>query len=215
MDITYLGHASFRLKGKTSTLITDPFGEYIGIKFPKISADIVTVSHEHNDHSDISRISEVKRVIEGPGEYEVAGVSIIGLPTFHDDKKGSERGRNTIYMIEMDDLRIIHLGDLGHRLSEDMLEELGSVDILLIPVGGVYTIGPTEAGEIVRDIEPSIVIPMHYKVDGLNEESFGKLAKVDDFLTEVAMTVEHADKLSIKKAEIGEDKKVVVLQRRT
>src|SRR3990170_1220611 len=155
MDITYLGHASFKLKGKNATLITDPYGSYIGIKFPKTSADIVTISHGHEDHANTASISDVKKVIDGPGEYELAGVSIIGISTFHDDKKGAERGRNTIYIIEMDELRVVHLGDLGHKLSEDTIEELGVVDVLMVPVGGVYTIGPTDAGEIVRDIEPA------------------------------------------------------------
>lgn len=216
MEITYLGHASFKLKGKTATLVTDPFSpDAVGLKFPKTVADIVTISHGHDDHSNVSSVSDYKKVIDGPGEYEVAGVSIIGISTYHDAQKGAERGKNTIYIIEMDGLRLVHLGDLGHRLSEDTLEELGDVDVLFIPVGGIYTIGPAEAVEIVRDIEPGIVIPMHYKVEGLNEAIFGKLSKVDDFISEVALTVERLDKLSIKKGDLGEEKKAVILQRRT
>src|SRR3989344_2827745 len=215
MDISYIGHSFFKLKTKTAVVAIDPFDPAsVGIKYPPQEADIVAVSHAHSDHNFLDKISGMKKVISGPGEYEIMGVSIIGISTFHDDKKGAERGRNTIYIIEMDELRVVHLGDLGHKLSEDTIEELGVVDVLMVPVGGVYTIGPTDAGEIVRDIEPAIVIPMHYSVPGLNAEAFGELAKVDDFLSEVALTVERADKLSLKKAEIGEDKKVVVLERK-
>jgi len=185
------------------------------LKFPKISADLVTVSHAHDDHSFVQAVSGVKKIIDGPGEYEIAGVSIIGSRTYHDSKKGVERGKNTIYVIEMDDLRLVHLGDLGHRLSEDMLEELGEVDVLMIPVGGVYTIGPGEAGEIVRDIEPAITIPMHYKTPGLNPDTFGELSSVDEFLKETGLPVERIEKLSIKKSELGEEMKVVVLEKKS
>lgn len=214
MDITYLGHSSFRLRGKSAVVVTDPFdSKMVGLKYPKVSADIVTVSHDHKDHSSAEQIKDVQMVINGPGEYEVKGVSIIGLQTFHDDKKGQERGKNTIYLLEIDKLRIAHLGDLGHKLEEKTVEDLGTVDILMIPVGGVYTIGSTVASEVIRDIEPSIVIPMHYKSSGMDEKSFGKLSTLDDFLKEVGMTVEEMDKFSIKKSDfIDGESKVVVLK---
>ena len=216
MDITYLGHSSFRLRGKSLSLVSDPFdSKKVGLKFPKISADLVTVSHAHDDHGFVQAVSDVKKVIDGPGEYEISGVSIIGFGTYHDSKKGVERGKNTIYVIEMDDLRLVHLGDLGHRLTEDVLGELGEVDVLMIPVGGIYTIGPSEAGEVVRDIEPRITIPMHYKISGINQEGFGELATVDDFLREVSLPVERLEKLSIKKNELGEEMKVVVLEKKS
>ena len=216
MDITYLGHSSFRLRGKSVSLISDPFDpKKVELKFPKISADLVTVSHAHADHGFVQAVSDVKKIIDGPGEYEISGVSIIGFGTYHDSKKGVERGKNTIYVIEMDDLRLVHLGDLGHRLTEDVLGELGEVDVLMIPVGGIYTIGPSEAGEVVRDIEPRITIPMHYKISGINQEVFGELATVDDFLREVSLPVERLEKLSIKKNELGEEMKVVVLEKKS
>lgn len=215
MDITYLGHSSFRLRGKAASVVTDPFDPgKVGIKFPKVSADIVTVSHDHFDHNNVGAINDVKRVVDGPGEYEISDVSIIGVPTFHDDKKGNERGKNTVYILEIDQLRIVHLGDLGHKLSEDMLEEIGNVDILMLPVGGVYTIGPSEAAEVARSIEASITIPMHYLQKGMNKESFGKLSGVEDFLKDISMTVEKTDKLKIKKSDLGEDQKVVVIEKK-
>lgn len=213
MDISYLGQASFRLRGKNASLVTDPYDpKMLGLKFSGVSADIVTVSHQHPDHNQTQLVKYTEKVIEGPGEYEVKGVSITGYSTFHDDKKGELRGKNTIYLIEMDDIRILHLGDLGHKLSDELVEEIGDVDILMIPVGGFYTIDSSIASEVVREIEPKIVIPMHYSVTGMNPEISSKLANVDKFLSEVGLPVERTIKLSVRKEEIGEEQKVVVLE---
>ncbi len=212
MDITFLGHASFRLKGKTASLVTDPFDpQMVGLKFPKVSADIVTVSHKHKDHNQVELVKDVKKAVSGPGEYEINEVSIIGLSSYHDDKKGKLRGKNTIYVIEMDGLRIVHLGDLGHKLSEKVLEHIGSVDVLMVSVGWEDAFGPAEAAEIVRSIEPKIVIPMHYKRPNLNPEIFAKLATVDSFLAQMGLPTERTNKLSIKAETIGEEQKVVIL----
>jgi L-ascorbate metabolism protein UlaG (beta-lactamase superfamily) len=214
MEITYLGHSSFRLRGKTATLVTDPFdSKKVGLKFPKVKADIVTVSHDHGDHNDVKAVGDIKRVVDGPGEYEISGVSIIGIPTYHDDKKGEERGKNNVYVIEMDGLRLAHLGDLGHKLSEKTLGKMGDLDILMVPVGGFYTIDAKQAAETVRSIEPSITLPMHFKAKGM-AASFDKIATVDSFLTESGLPVEKAKKLSIKRSDIGEEMKVVVLEKR-
>src|SRR5581483_2872098 len=129
MDIVYLGHSSFKIKGKTASVVIDPFDEkMIGMKFSRSQAEILLVTHHHMDHSKTDNVSDVKRVVDGPGEYEISGVSIIGIQTFHDDKKGAERGRNTIYVIEMDGLRLLHLGDLGHKLDESQIKEIGNID---------------------------------------------------------------------------------------
>jgi L-ascorbate metabolism protein UlaG (beta-lactamase superfamily) len=215
MDITYLGHASFRLKGKNASLVTDPFDpQAVGLKYPSVEADIVTISHDHNDHNKVELVKNVKRVINGPGEYEVSGVSIVGVSAFHDDKSGEQRGKNTIYVIEMDGLRTVHLGDLGHKLTGDTLEDMGAIDVLMVPVGGEYTIGLSAAIEIVRTIEPSVVIPMHYKVPGVVEETFGKLLNVDAFLTEIGLSVERVSKLVVKRSDLMGEQKVVVLEKR-
>lgn len=211
MEITYLGHSSFRLKGKSATLITDPYDEKAG-KFPNVSADIVTISHDHHDHNQYDLVKDIKRVVSGPGEYEISEVSIIGLPSYHDEKKGEERGKNTIYVVEMDGIRIVHLGDLGHKLSEKEVEQLGSVDVLLVPVGGVYTIDPESASFVVKSIEPTITIPMHYKRGGMDDKIFGKLSSVDDFLKETGLPAEKMEKLTLKIGDIGEEQKVVILE---
>lgn len=213
MDITFLGHASFRLKGKTASLVTDPFDpEVVGFSFPKVSADIVTISHDHEDHNKAELVKDVKKVVSGPGEYEINDVSIIGISSYHDNKKGAKRGKNTIYVIEMDGRRIVHLGDLGHKLSEKFIEKVGSVDVLIIPVGGEYTIDATQATELVRAIEPRITIPMHFKVPKLNPETFSKISSVEPFLTQIGLPVEKTSKLNVTIGAIEEEQKVVLLE---
>jgi L-ascorbate metabolism protein UlaG (beta-lactamase superfamily) len=213
MEITYLGHSSFRIRTPGAFLVTDPFDpKMVGLKYSGVEADIVTISHDHADHNQSQLVKGAKRVVAGPGEYEIAGVSIIGIPSFHDEKKGELRGKNTIYVIETEDLRLCHLGDLGHTLSQEVIQEIGEVDILMVPVGGAFTIGPREASQVVIDIEPKIVIPMHYSLPGLNQEVFSKLASVEDFLKEVSLPTERLPKLSIKKEELGEESKAVVLE---
>lgn len=215
MDIIFLGHSSFRIKGRSASLVTDPYDpKMVGLKYSPQEADIVTVSHEHADHNQSDLVKNVKKVVSGPGEYEIMGISILGFPSFHDDAKGAKRGKNTIFVFEVDDFRICHLGDLGHTLAEQLVEDLGDIDILLIPVGGEFTIGPQEAVSVVQAIEPSLIIPMHYQVSGLNQESFGALMPVEAFLKEVGLPVETLPKLSLKKEDLGEDQKVVVLEKK-
>ncbi len=213
MEISYLGHSSFRLSGKSVKLIMDPFDpEKVGLKFPKTQADIVTISHSHFDHNRVDLVEDVRKVVDGPGEYEIGGVSIIGLDSFHDNKKGAEKGKNTIYVIEMDGVKLLHLGDLGHSLIEAQKSEIGDIDVMFIPVGGEYTIGPKEAFEIVKSISPHVVIPMHYKTPGIKEDEFGKLQSVDDFLTLSGLTVEKLTKLNVKEGMFTPDEiKIVVL----
>jgi L-ascorbate metabolism protein UlaG (beta-lactamase superfamily) len=217
MDITYLGHSSFKIKTKLASVITDPFDpKMVGLKYSGAEGEIVTVSHQHADHNASEKVSGVKKVFEGPGEYEVSGVSIMGYSTFHDAKNGEERGDNTIYVIEADGLRVVHLGDLGHGLSDELIDEIGDTDVLMIPVGGFYTLGPKEAVEVVSKIEPYFVIPMHYKLPGMNAANFDKLEPVETFLKESGLPVEHLPKFSVKTEDILEDQntKVIVLEKK-
>lgn len=217
MDISYLGHSSFRIKTRTAVVVTDPFDpQMVGLKYSGVEGDIVTVSHEHRDHNASEKVGGVKKVISGPGEYEVAGVSILGFPSFHDNEKGAKRGKNTIYVIEADGLRLAHLGDLGHTLSEEMVGEIGDIDILMVPVGGEFTIGPKDAATVVSAIDPYYVFPMHYKLSGMNEENFSKLEPVESFLKESGLPVENLPKFSVKKEDIIEDQstKVIILEKK-
>ena len=181
MEISWLGHSCFRIRGSQVTVITDPYSPDMGYSLGKPKARIVTVSHQHPGHSYVQGVGGEPRLITGPGEYEIGGVLIIGLATFHDAENGSQRGKNTVYLMEIDEISLCHLGDLGHMLTAEQMEELDNVDILLVPVGGVSTIGAPVAAELARQIEPKVVIPMHYRTEALSWE----LEPVEKFLKEM------------------------------
>jgi L-ascorbate metabolism protein UlaG (beta-lactamase superfamily) len=212
MDIYFYGQAMFKLKGKTATVFVDPYKEeFTGLKLPKdLSASVAISTHDHDDHNNLDQITEAVLKITGPGEYEVGGVSITGVSTYHDKEKGAQRGRNTVYNISVDGLNIVHLGDLGHTLSESEIEEIGATDILLVPVGSVYTIDAKTASDVVSQLEPKIVIPMHYLLPGLKFE----LEPVENFLKEMGFdSVEAQPKLSITKDKLPDELQVVVLNK--
>ena len=211
MDINFLGHASFRLKGKSATVVTDPYDDSLGLKSPKVSADIVTVSHDHFDNNKVTKVSGVQRVIDGPGEYELLGVSVIGIGSFHDDKKGELRGKNTIFVIEIDGMRVVHLGDLGHKIKSKRAEAIGEVDILFVPVGGEWTIDASVAVEVVHTLEPKIIIPMHYKMEGLNSQMYAKLAPVEDFLSDLEIKSQKLPALKIKKEDLPQEEQIIYI----
>ncbi len=208
MEITWFGYSCFRLKGKNTTVITDPCPPSLGYTLDKQAAKIVTISHNHPDHAYVDAVAAGAHVISRAGEYEIGGVLIIGIPTFHDDEKGIIRGKNNVYAIEVDDVNICHLGDIGHPLSAKQIEDLGSIDVLLVPVGGGTTINAAQAAAQVRSIEPKIVIPMHYKTPGLNKELDG----VDKFLKEMGITESVPQpKLVVNKSTLPLMTQVVVL----
>lgn len=212
--MTYLGHSSFKLKGKTSTVVCDPYGDEIG-KFPRdVAAEVVTVSHDHFDHNQTAKVKGVPFVISGPGEYEVKGISVIGVPTWHDDNQGGKRGPNTVYVIEIDGLRVVHAGDLGHKLSETQASEIGPVDIALIPVGGNYTIDAKTAAEVAKQLDPWIIVPMHYRQPGINLS--GELAGVEDFLLAMGLAGDtpRLAKLVVSKEKLPTETQVVVLEQK-
>ncbi len=215
MEIYPLGHSSFKIKGKTAIVVTDPYDPVkVGLKFPKLDGvDIVTVSHDHGDHNAAGNIGGTPFVVSGPGEYEVKRVTVIGVATWHDDQEGGQRGKNVVYNIMIDDVHVCHLGDLGHKLTDPQLTAIGDVDVLLVPVGGFYTIDPSVATQVVAQLEPRIVIPMHYFRSGMREEAFGKLATVDKFLKEMGVeNVAASPKLAMSKDKLPETTTVVVLE---
>lgn len=214
MDIKYIGHSSFFIKTKNSRVITDPFDPKIGLKFPKTEADTVTVSHQHSDHNFLDQISGNPLIIDWPGEFEKQEVRITGFSSFHDKQKGAERGLNTLYKIEGDGVSILHCGDLGVVPDDTFLSLFGEVDILMVPVGGFYTIDANDAVELVKKVEPSIVIPMHYNRPELDQEVFGKVAPLEDFLKKIgAEDAERTNKLSLKESDFGtEETKVIVME---
>jgi len=208
MDIGWLGHSCFRIKGRHATIITDPYSPELGYSLGKPAARIVTISHQHPGHSYIQGVGGDPRTISGPGEYEISGVLIIGIATFHDDEKGNKRGKNTIYLMEVDGVSLCHLGDLGHVLTSEQAEQLDNVDVLLLPIGGVSTINAPMAAEVVRQLEPNVVVPMHYKTEALKRE----LAPVERFLKEMGLKgITSEPKLSFTKASLPATTQVFLL----
>jgi len=208
MEITWLGYSCFSLKGKNTSVITDPCPPDLGYAIDKPAARIVTVSHNHREHSYVDAVVGEKRLVTRPGEYEIGGVLIIGISTYHDAENGAVSGKNTVFAIEVDDVTICHLGDLGHSLSSKQIEELGNIDVLLVPVGGGTTINATQAAAVVRSIEPKIVVPMHYKTLTLTKE----LDPVDKFLKEMGLNeVVPQSKLVITKSSLPLTTQVLVL----
>ena len=168
MDITWLGHSCFRLKGKEAVVIVDPYPPELGYTLNNPQADILALTHCHANHSYAQGITGNPKKISGPGEYEIAGIFVTGIASFHDKAQGQELGKNTIYHIAIDDVAICHLGDLGHELDEKMIQLIGKIDILFIPVGGNYTIDAEQAWRVIDSLKPKITIPMHYRVEGLS-----------------------------------------------
>ena len=208
MDISWLGHSCFRIKGTQATIITDPYSPDLGYSLGKPTAGIVTVSHQHPGHSFAQGIGGDPKQVTGPGEYEISGVLIIGMATFHDGEQGSKRGKNTAYLMEIDEVSVCHLGDLGHVLTTEQVEEIGKMDVLLLPVGGVSTIDASMAAEVVRQLEPRVVVPMHYKTEALSRE----LEPVDKFLKEMGVKeVNSQPKLSLTKANLPISTQVFLL----
>ena len=208
MDISWLGHSCFRIRGRYATVITDPYPPGLGYSLGKPTARIVTVSHQHPGHSYVQGIGGEPRLVTGPGEYEISGVLIIGIATFHDGEKGRKRGRNTVYLMEVDEVSVCHLGDLGHVLTTEQVEELDNVDVLLLPVGGVSTINAPMAAEVVRQLEPKVVVPMHYKTEALSWE----LEPVQRFLKEMGVKeVNSQPNLSLTKPSLPATMQVFLL----
>jgi len=210
MVINWYGQSCFKIIANALTIVTDPFAKNIGLRPPAFAADIVCVSHQHEDHNNISAIGGEPFVVDGPGEYEIKGISILGVESFHDQKQGQERGLNTIYLIESEEIRLCHLGDFGQeKLSDEQLEALGGVDMLVVPVGGKNTIDASTAAALVNQLEPKLVVPMHYKLPDLKVE----LDSADKFLKELgAPSKELVDKITVKKKLLPESTEVVMMK---
>ncbi len=177
MQIRWFGHACFLCEGSGVRLLTDPFSKEVGYPFPRAEVDLVTVSHDHYDHNAVEELPGRPAVIREPGRHAVKGIQVEGFPVFHDEVKGAKRGKNLIFVWEMDGVRVCHLGDLGHLLEPDTVAALGKIDILMVPVGGIFTIDADGARKVVEQLAPRVVIPMHYKTPALTFE----LASGEDF----------------------------------
>jgi L-ascorbate metabolism protein UlaG (beta-lactamase superfamily) len=209
LEITYLGHSAFRLRGKEVSVVTDPFPPSLGLSMGKPAASIVTVSHPSQNHSYVEGVGSSPRVIDGPGEYEVADVLVAGVATATEPGRGA---RNTAYVFRFEDLAICHLGDADEKLTDKQVEEIGNIDVLMIPTGAGKALSPTEAAEVVAQLEPSIVIPMHFRMDGAPVDG---LESVDLFCREMgSKDLVPEPKLSVTRSSLPAAIRVVVLEQR-
>ena len=206
MKITALGHSSFKITGKSDngeniTVITDPFdAKMLGFNYPTTEPDIVSISHQHPDHNSLDKIkakNENLFVADTPGEFEINDLRIYGHKSFHDDKEGKERGSNTIFTYDFKEARIAHLGDLGHELNSNLIEELENIEILFVPVGEGYTMNTKAIMSVIDDLEPLIVIPMHYKTDK-HSADFKDLLTLEQFYEKTGYKGESKDEIVIK-----------------
>lgn len=208
MDITWLGHSCFRIRGKEATVVTDPCPPSTGYNMGKVTADIVTISHNHENYTYLKGVAGKPVIISSPGEYEIHEAFITGVTTYQDTAKGAERGKNLAFIIEMEGMRVCHLGSIGHTPTAEQAEEMTGVDVLLIPVGGGDTIDGAKAAEIVSLLEARIVVPMHYKTDALKDG----LEPPDRFLKELgAAAGEPQPKLSITYNTVPSETKAILL----
>jgi L-ascorbate metabolism protein UlaG (beta-lactamase superfamily) len=214
MEITWFGHSCFRLTERgMATVVTDPYDDSLGYPNLRLKGDIVTVSHDAPGHSNIDAVKGERREIAGPGEYEIGGVFITGIPTAKSGeakkKKGDEPRRNTVFVFDYDGVTVAHLGDLDHVPTQSQIEALGAVDVALVPVGGGGGLNAAQAAEVISLIEPSVVVPMHYRTDG----GSASLDPVSKFLKEMGLgTVAPEAGLKVTKSSLPDETRVVVLE---
>ncbi len=209
MEIKWHGHSCFEIISEDGiVIVTDPYDESYGYSMPEVTADIVTVSHEHRDHNNVAAIKGEPEVVKGAGEHICKGMRFYGVKTYHDTSSGAERGENTAFLFDVDELRLCHLGDLGHVLEASRLRSIKErdIDILFIPIGGVYTIDANGANEVLGQLEPKIAIPMHYKTPPLRLN----IQKVDPFI-KGKKKVRREKKLLLHKEDLPEEPEIVVL----
>ncbi|HEV3309896.1 MAG TPA: MBL fold metallo-hydrolase [Chloroflexota bacterium] len=219
MEITYVGHSCFRIRGRDATIITDPFSPKFGYTMGRPPAGIVTISQDdgpdRDDHAFAEGVAGEPQVINGPGEYEISNVLIYGVRTHSNGNgtagNGAQLRLNTVYVIDVDEMRVCHLGELAKPLSAEQVEGIGSINVLMVPVGGGETIGPNQAAQVVSQLEPNIVIPMHYRIEGTRSE---RLEPVDRFMREMgAKSLTPVPKLSLNaKSGLASEIQVMVME---
>ena len=211
MEIVWLGHSCFRIRGKEATIVTDPFDKTLGYPLRKPTASIVTVSHNHPQHCFIDGVGGDPRIVRRPGEYDITNVFINGIATYHDNEKGAVRGKNTTFFMEIDEVKVCHLGDIGHVPTSEQIEQMSGVDILMVPVGGFSTINAAAAAETIGLLEPKLVIPMHYKTEVVKME----LEPLEHFIKVMGLKeVVSQPKLNVTKSTLPPETKVLVLDYR-
>lgn len=216
MQITYLGHATFLLSSDGTKILVDPYDDKVGYPIPSVDADAVLVSHEHGDHTNVAMAKGKPQVVRGlsDGDWRkivkqpVGKVTVSSVPTYHDDTQGSQRGRNTVFVIEGEGLRIVHLADLGHMLDNAQTTAIGHPDVVMIPVGGHFTIDAAQAKQVLDQIQPRVVIPMHYKTEVNAGWPIGPL---DTFTGVIGQTKNVGHTVSVDKAKLPASREVWVM----
>lgn len=210
MDITWYGHSCFRIteRGQVS-VVTDPYSEEIGLPPLKLKADVVTVSHNQPGHANLDAVRGDGYVLTGPGEYEVGGTFLSGIPMHHVDEASGHINHNVAYVVRYDNLTVLHLGDLGHVPDQSTIESLGEVNVVLVPVGGGKSLKAAMAAEVIALIEPQYIVPMHYALPGLKIE----LDPLEKFLKEMGVSkLQEEDFLRVSATGLPEQPQVVVLR---
>ena len=212
MEINWYGQTCFRIAERgLATVVTDPYAPDTGMTLPRPRADILTVSYDDPQCNYTSGVRGPYKLIDGPGEYEIGGVFVTGIATFADGKSGTLRGLNTVFTFDFSGLTICHLGHLGHVPTQAQVEDLGTVNILLVPVGGAGSLTPDQASEVISLFEPSIVVPMYYKIPELK----AKLGTLDRFLKEMGVEkVDSEEMLKVDRGDLSDETQVVVLRPR-
>jgi L-ascorbate metabolism protein UlaG (beta-lactamase superfamily) len=212
MKLKWLGHSCFLITSETGLkIITDPYSTAGGISYSPVNeaADIVTVSHDHRDHNNVAAVPGKPEVITGSGIKTVKGIQFNGIPSHHDKSKGTERGANTIFCFTVDGINLCHLGDLGHDLNREEIAQVGSVDVLFIPIGGLYTIDAKLASQVIDNLKPKVVAPMHYKTPKCNFPITG----VEDFITDKKNVKKlNSSEIEFKAGKLPETTEILVLQ---
>ena len=208
MEITWLGVSCFRLRSNDLAIITDPFPDFVGLSMGEPRALAVTVSHQHPDHNHWEGVGGDPKILKGPGEYELSGIYITGIMTQAGESDPPGK-RNTAYLIEMDGLRLCHLGDVSNSLKSPQVEGLNAVDVLFLPVGGGSTVEVPEAREMIQALDPKVVIPMHYRLPGLSNDLNG----LDVFLKEMGLLdAQPQARLNVTNSSLPPEMRVVMLE---
>ena len=210
MEIKWFGQSCFEIKTTQGTIVTDPFGDSVGFVMPSLRADVLTISHQHFDHNNKAKVA-AGQIVETASAHQAGEIKITGWSAPHDEQGGAERGQVIIFRFEVEGMNLVHLGDLGTELSDDQVAQIGSTDILFIPVGGNYTLDIGKAAEVVRQLQPKIVIPMHYKIPNLKID----LAGPEKFIKALGITPEYLNKLEITPKELEKPQRLVILDRVT
>lgn len=211
MRIKWFGQSCFMITSENGTkIVTDPYSNMLGYKLPEIQANIVTTSHNHKDHNNTNAVKGSFEHIQGAGSFSKDGIKIKGVETFHDKVSGAKRGKNTIYTFNIDEINVCHCGDLGHILTSGQIEELGNVDILLLPIGGLVTINAANAVQVAKQLNPTIIIPMHYRTKALGLLGY-VFCSVDKFISISGMNAKKYNELELNKANFRDYSGIAVL----